>query len=94
MRSNCLMFAWRLYWRRRARGKEGYILLRRSRSGPFPHALYAEVRKTGSLRLVSFKPVAPREKKVPPPLFKGASRWGDFVDTIEEVNHGQVRDLP
>jgi hypothetical protein len=94
MRSNCLFWGLALYRRRRAKGREGYLLIRRSRSGPFPHFLYAEVRKTGSLRVVSFKPLSPREKKLPPPLFRGTSRWGDFVDTIEEVNHGQVRDLP
>lgn len=82
--SNCIFFALRLYWRRRARGKEGYLMLRRSRAGPFPHMLYSEVRKCGSLRIVSFKPVAPKEKKLPPPLFKGSSRWGDFVDTVQE----------
>lgn len=81
-RTNCVFFAWHLYWRRRSRGKEGYIMLRRSRSGPFPHALYAEVRRTGSVRIVSFKPIAPKEKKLPPPLFRGTSRWGDFVDTV------------
>lgn len=50
--------------------------------GPFPHFLYAEVRACGTLRIVSFKPIAPREKKLPPPLFKGASRWGDWHDTV------------
>jgi hypothetical protein len=84
MRSNCLAWAWSLYWRRREKGREGYLLMRRSRSGPFPHFLYAEVRKTGTLRVVSFKPLNPREKKVPPPMFRGSSRWGDFPDTVAE----------
>lgn len=84
MRSNCLIWAVCLYWRRRRQGREGYLLIRRSRSGPFPHFLYAEVRRAGSLRLVSFKPLAPQEKKLPPPLFKGAGRWGDFADTVEQ----------
>lgn len=92
MRSNCLVWAWQLYRRRRNKGREGYFLVRRSRSGPFPHFLYAEVRKkTGSLRLVSFKPIAPREKKLPPPLFKGASRWGDFPDTVNFINEKEHR---
>ena len=82
MRSNCIAWAWALYWRRRAKGREGYLMIRRSRSGPFPHCLYAEERKTGGLRVVSFKPLAPKEKKLPPPLFRGASRWGDFADTV------------
>ena len=54
MRSNCVAFACALYWRRRAKGREGYLLFRRSRMGPFFHALYAEERKTGGLRVVSF----------------------------------------
>ena len=93
MRSNCLLWAWALYWRRRAKGREGYLLLRRSRSGPFPHCLYAECRSCGSLRVVSYKPLSLREKKLPPPLFKGSSRWGDFADTrvdpdAPKVNRG------
>lgn len=56
-------------------------MFRRSRSGPFPHALYAELReKTKTVRIVSFKPLAPQEKKLPPPLFKGSSRWGDLPE--------------
>lgn len=77
MRSNCIWWAWRLYWRRRAKGREGYIMLRRSRSGPFPHALYAEVRRCGTLRIVSYKPLAPVERKLPPALFSGAPKFGD-----------------
>lgn len=84
MRSNCILFALALYWRRRKKGREGYIMFRRSRMGPFFHALYAEVRRCGTLRIVSFKPLHPKEKKLPPPLFTGASRWGDFADTVAE----------
>ena len=84
MWSNCLFWSWRLYWRRRRKGREGYLLIRRSRSGAFPHFLYAEFRRCGSLRVVSFKPLAPKEKKLPPPLFRGSSRWGDFPDTVSE----------
>lgn len=86
MRSNCIMWAWALYWRRRKRGREGYIMFRRSRMGPFPHALYAEVRRCGTLRIVSFKPATPREKTVPPPLFLGAPSFGDgdWKETVSE----------
>lgn len=81
-RSNCLFWAWLLYRRRVRRGKEGYILVRRSRSGPFPHFLYAEFRRCGTLRIVSFKPVAPVERKFPPPLFPGGPRFDDWADTV------------
>lgn len=82
MRSNCLFWSWSLYWRRRRKGREGYLLIRRSRSGRFPHFLYAEFRRVGTLRVVSFKPLNPREKKLPPPLFLGTPRHGDFPDTV------------
>lgn len=80
MRSNCILFAVALYRRRRRKGREGYIVIRRSRWGAFPHLLYAELRRHGHLRVVSYKPADPRERKVPPPLFDGASAWGDLPD--------------
>jgi hypothetical protein len=73
--SNCILFAVLLWWRR---GRRGYVLFRRSRYGPFCHALYAEIRADGSLRVVSYKPKNPKLKRVPPPLFRGSSRWGDL----------------
>jgi hypothetical protein len=76
MRSNCLIFAWSLYWRRRKRGAVGYVALRRSRYGPFPHALYVEHRPYG-WRVVSYVPRDPRHKTLPPPVFDGKSKWGD-----------------
>jgi hypothetical protein len=39
MRSNCLIFAIALYWRRRW---HGYIVIRKSHWGRFPHFLYME----------------------------------------------------
>jgi hypothetical protein len=76
--SNCFIFAIALYRRRASRGKEGYLVMRRSRWGPFPHLLYAERRHCGSLRLVSFIPRAPRSKPCPPVVFAGRSKWGDL----------------
>ncbi len=78
MRSNCLFFAWALYKRRAARGCEGYVVFRRSRWGPFLHALYAERRLGGSLRVVSYVPRDARPKPLPPPTFRGRSKWGDL----------------
>jgi hypothetical protein len=73
--TNCLLFATRLYWRRKGRG---YLCIRRSRWGKFFHVLYAEKRAGGTLRLVSFVPTNPKHKKLPPPLFKGKVKWGDL----------------
>lgn len=73
--TNCIVFAVRLWWRR-GRAHRGYIVLRRSDWGPFPHVLYAEIRR-GRVRLVSYKPASPEKRKMPPPCFEGRVRWGD-----------------
>lgn len=52
--------------------------MRWSRWGAFPHLLYAERRRNGLLRVVSYRPTAPRPRRCPPPVFKGSSRWGDL----------------
>jgi hypothetical protein len=78
MPSNCILWACALHRRRRARGCEGYLMVRWSRWGPFPHVLCAERRRTGTLRMVSYKPTAPRAKPVPPLVFDGKSKWGDL----------------
>lgn len=75
--SNCIVWALLLYLRRRAKGKPGYLMVRRSRFGKFPHVLYAERRQYG-MRMVSFVPRNPRHKAVPPPMFHGKSKWGDL----------------
>jgi hypothetical protein len=77
MRSNCVLFALCLYLRRRKRGLEGYLLIRKSRLGWYCHVLYAEVRPGGRLRIVSFKPNDARPLFCPPPLFRGHGAWGD-----------------
>lgn len=78
MRSNCLFFALALYARRRKRGGEGYLVIRRSRLAlKAPHLLYAERRADGSLRVVSYVPRDPRRRKCPPAMFRGWARWGD-----------------
>ena len=58
--------------------REGYFMFRRSRWGPFCHVLYAERRRSGSLRIVSYIPIHPRQKPIPPALFEGQSKWGDL----------------
>lgn len=78
MRSNCLIWAVLLYLRRRRRGDEVYMAVRRSRWGKFPHFLVLRRCGDGRFRAVSYKPADPIERKIPPPLFKGGSRWGDL----------------
>ena len=61
-------------------------MFRRSRMGPFFHALYAEVRRCGTLRIVSFKPIHPKERVLPPALFVGEPSFGDgdWRETVAE----------
>lgn len=70
MRSNCLLFALRLAWRRR--GHRGYVAMRKSDSGPFPHFLYFERH-----HVVSYKPPNPIARCCPPLVFSGRVCWGD-----------------
>lgn len=74
--TNCLFFALALWWRRLAKGKRCYISIRQSDSGRFPHFLFCEWR-AGSLRILSYKPISPIDRKCPPCLFEGRVRWGD-----------------
>jgi hypothetical protein len=44
--------------------------------GRFPHFLVL-INRDERLRIVSFKPVAPEERKCPPAKFEGKVVWGD-----------------
>ena len=77
-KSNCIFFALALYQRRKLKGRKGYFVMRRSRWGPFPHILYAEKRRSGLLRVISYTPVSPHHKPIPPVVFQGHSKWGDL----------------
>lgn len=73
--TNCLLYALSLYMRRASKGRPGYIAVRRSRFGRFPHFIYIEQRR--AMRIISYVPIDPRRKTCPPPLFRGRVRWGD-----------------
>lgn len=75
--SNCLLFYLALRRRRLKRGKRGGIYIRRSHWGWFPHVIYQYKNWAGKHRMVSFVPVSPRKRLVPPPLFVGRVKWGD-----------------
>jgi hypothetical protein len=98
MRSNCAFFAIALYWRRWLasrrvrvdgeryfiawRGGPRCILLRISRLGSkLPHVLFAEWR-CGRLRVIHFVPNNAKVKRLPPPLFRGHVKRGDWADTV------------
>lgn len=78
-RTNCLFFAVALYFRRLKFGRQQRIRFRKSHSGWFPHFLYAELRR-GKVRLISYKPLNPIDRKCPPILFRGGVRWGDVAE--------------
>jgi hypothetical protein len=104
VRSNCILFALALYWRRGReprrvvvdgeryfvawRSGARHILIRASRLGSWlPHVLYAEHRG-GRLRIVHFVPVKPVVKVLPPPLFRGRLKRGDFPDAVATSQDG------
>lgn len=79
MRGNCISFAVRLWLRRRKRGVEGYLVWRASRLRAISgHVLYAERRRSGTLRLVHWCPIDNKPLRIPPPWFEGRSKWGDL----------------
>lgn len=91
--SNCILFACALSWRRwkklrRDRKRNpglkrprAYFIVRWSDWGWFPHVLYGREGRCQCgcrrVRVVSYKPVAPKKRKFPPPLFQGRVKWGD-----------------
>jgi hypothetical protein len=80
--SNCIIWAFLL--RRRLARKDHRIhnMKRKSNWGNFQHHLVGIGRpgpngQDDRLRVVSYKPVNPRKRLVPPPLFEGRVKWGD-----------------
>lgn len=72
-KANCVIWAFKLWARRLRKGDyRGYVSIRKSRHGPFIHALY----QYGN-HFVSYVPIEPEERKVPPALFPGRVKWGD-----------------
>lgn len=78
-KSNCIIFTFLLYRRRKRKGKEGYILRRKSRLGTvlIGHWLYGERRKNGLIRLINYVPLEKEERKYPPAFFNGYVKFGD-----------------
>lgn len=68
MRSNCLIYAFRKFFK-----EGGYVLLRKSHYGWWPHFLHMNV---GGL-ITHFSPEAPRKRFLPPLIFKGTPKEGD-----------------
>lgn len=72
--SNCLIWAFRLWFRRLRKGDyDGYVAIRKSKYGPFIHALYVHKKR----HWISFVPLDPVQRKCPPALFPGRVKWGD-----------------
>lgn len=75
--SNCFIFAAALALRRwRTRG---YLALRKSDWGNFPHALWIE-----GHHIVSYKPIDPTKRRFPPLFFLGKVVWGDEPPTVSK----------
>lgn len=76
--SNCLLFYLALRRRRLSRGKRGYMTVRKSLHGWFPHFLYQYKNRKGNYRMVSFVPKEAEEGRLFPPWkFDGRVKWGD-----------------
>lgn len=87
MRSNCLFWACAMWWRlrkpnRRRGARERQFSWRGSRWGCFPHFGVMVACRDGRFRFISYKPINPRHKALPPPVFEGGPRFGDFADTV------------
>ncbi len=76
-RSNCLLFAFRLYFRQRRKGRKGFLASRQSKYYPGPHFVYIRLRSTGKYQIVGYVPKYPKKRLLPPPLFEGKVVWGD-----------------
>jgi hypothetical protein len=66
--SNCLIFALQRWV---SRG--GYLVVRKSRWGPFPHFLWSPDLK----RVEQYVPAEPNIRVIPPLIFKGYVKHGD-----------------
>lgn len=81
--TNCLLYALALRWRRFWRGAHCGITWRWSHWGRFPHFIFVEIRR-GQRRQISYKPLAPKRKRVPPLWFKGYVAWGDVPPDFKQ----------
>lgn len=76
--SNCLLFYLELRRRRLRRGKRGYLTVRKSLYGWFPHFIYQYKNAMRKHRMVSFVPKVPEKGRLFPPWkFEGRVKWGD-----------------
>lgn len=80
--SNCLVFALMLYYRRRRKGKKGFVISRQSKYYKGPHFMYARMRENKTAQLVGFVPKYPKQRTFPPPFFEGKIVWGDDPNTL------------
>lgn len=95
-RANCIVYArslharlshWlskpgRSHWRM-------YYSKRWSDWGRFKHRLVIlHSHYSGAMHIVSWKPIDPRKRRWPPPLFKGQLTWGDRPPEPGKVDEG------
>lgn len=78
MKSNCLLWALCAWWRNHG---VGYLLIRKSRLGPFPHFLYLRVLPPNA-DVGQFVPVRPKRRWIPPPWFEGRIKRCDREECI------------
>jgi hypothetical protein len=77
-KTNCWIWAIRLFIRRKNKAKRRYFLVRWSDCGWMPHLLYCELRPYNKHRVISLKPIGgTAPTKIPEVLFHGEIKWGD-----------------
>lgn len=68
--SNCLIYAIR-----KLINEGGYLIIRKSHWGPFPHFIWAK--NIEGLEVEQYVPTTPKKRKIPPILFYGVVKKRD-----------------
>jgi hypothetical protein len=75
--TNCIIFSIKLFTRRSRKSKVGYLVIRKSHWGLFPHVTYGRLRKDGTLAIVGYTAINKRWWTTILPLYKGRVSWGE-----------------
>jgi hypothetical protein len=76
-RTNCVLFAYALWWHRLWRGDRCYVMWRKSDWGWFPHCLFCRLRADKKVQIISYKPKDPTRRRFPPLRFEGRVVYWD-----------------
>ena len=83
-RSNCLVYALKRWF-----SKSGYLVIRKSNFGWWPHFLWTP--DISGTYIEHYAPIMGERKLMPPPLFKGAVRMSDKISEKAAVPDGYAK---